>query len=115
MDKIIHIANNFNVLFVNCDNAITYTPPARYNIEALIILNSIIEIICKKNTTRNITNEIVCNTLDQIIAIKCEEFCQEALKLNVHINIINFTKSFCNYIELKQDEIMNNYNSNMEY
>lgn len=120
-----NISNNFRKLFINCNDVITFVPPTfstSEDITALIILNQIIDIMYKKEKESNIQNEIVGAVLEQIIVIKCNEYCNENAHVFMHKNtnnIVNnithsntdFINSFYNYVKLIATTIVNNYSA----
>lgn len=92
-----NINNNFNKLFTMCKNGITYTPllfNSSYDIDALIVLNQIVDIILQTRTNST-KSMLLGSTLNQIIIIKCREFTE---KFPWNSNLDNFIASFYTYI-----------------
>lgn len=101
--NLININKNFHKLLTNCESGAYYTPllfNCSENIEALIVLNQIIDIIYKTNVDTNISNIIINQSLERIIIIKCEEFLNSNDFLDIYwdCNINNFILSFIEYI-----------------
>lgn len=90
--RILNIINlNCYKLFTECKNGDIFVPPhfnTSKDIDALIILNQIVNIISDKRNI--ILNQIVC----RIVFIKCREFTK---LFNVHSD--NFYNTFLLYIE----------------
>lgn len=102
MDKyrmLSHISCNFNKLFSNCTDASIFIEPSlttSNDIDTLIILNQIVDVICNKGLS--FQNMIVYNTLEKIISIKFDEYCQCAILNNINYDLNNFKLSFNDYI-----------------
>jgi hypothetical protein len=107
-----NINNNFNKLFVNCKHGMTYTAlsfTCSPDIDALIVLNQIIDIILQTRQASNQSNQlnvILGNTLNQIITIKCKEYVE---KFPWNSNLDTFISSFYVYVNniIDPDVFMN--------
>lgn len=84
MSELHTIAEKFNTLFIACKDKETFVLPSFDNsndIDALLTLNHIIKIAARyRKDPSNIINSINLETLQNIIAIKCVEFCKTPLE-----------------------------------
>ena len=101
-----NIYKNFDKVFINCTNNISYKEPSfttSSDLESMIVLNNIVTLIylCKNNndTVHNLTLEM----LKCMITIKCKEFTNKnsytgTSYTNTISNSENFTKTFFDYL-----------------
>lgn len=89
MSDLKYIADNFHKLLSDCKDKENYVPPSftsSIDIEALIVLNQIVQIATEYRLhPKDIKYIVTLETLQRIIHIKCKEFCERPLE--------NYTKT----------------------
>lgn len=107
MDYLINIHSNFHKLLSGCTSTTIFSPPLfnySSDIDALIVLNQIVDIVLQTKNQEDIKLSILRDTLKQIITIKCKEF----FNCNEH-NLSCFIESFYSYIQY----IINDHDTKM--
>lgn len=68
------ISEEFELLFSNCDTNGIYTPP-KFNIPALVTIYKIVTLILHSRSCKEPSTLLLAHTLDEIIRIKCINYC----------------------------------------
>jgi len=111
-----YISEHFQEMFTGCNDCETYTLPSftlSQELPALIMINEIVKIVAKHRVDpQNVESLITIETLQHIINVKCESFCQEYYKhnsypesLQYNIGTDNFKNSFYSTI----NDMVDNY------
>lgn len=101
-----NIQINFNKLFSNCVDGITYTPlkfEVSSDIDSLLVLYQLTDVICYIKQHKDVSTNLLHRVLYQIITIKCKEFV-DTKSWNSNYN--NFVASFEEYLNKLTDELL---------
>ena len=83
MSEFVFISEKFSKLFIQCKDRETFVLPTfekSTDIEALVVLNQIVKIAAMYHTNpTNVSNIIALETLQNIVNIKCTEFCNSPI------------------------------------
>lgn len=74
------IQKDFHTIFANCKETTVYTPieySKSSDIQALVVINNIIEIVSKCKQTPDPMHNFLLKSLETIIDIKCKEYCNK--------------------------------------
>lgn len=100
-----NISTNFSKIFKECLDGNTFLPPVfntTSDIDALIVLNQVLFILCQRRTNPTVENIILYQSLIQIVNIKCKEYVEQKWNKNLD----GFMSTFETYINGIVDNII---------